>query len=218
MTDRGADGWKALLRDGGPCGFNWFEERRAMTERQLLERFVAANDPDAFKVLIERHGPMVLGACRSILRQPHDVEDAFQITFLTLARRASTIKHSATIGPWLHRVAVRVAYRARYRAHQQRALERMRLDPGPEPTPAPADLSFVPLLREEVSRLPDRYRLPLELCYLQGKTNQEAAAHLNCPVGTIKGRLSRARQTLRDRLSRRGLDPWAEPSGPPLRL
>src|SRR6202040_812336 len=84
----------------------------AMTERQLLECFVTTNDPDTFGVLIERHGPMVLAVCRSVLGDQHDVEDAFQETFLALARRAGTIKHSESIGPWLHRVALRRALKA----------------------------------------------------------------------------------------------------------
>jgi RNA polymerase sigma factor (sigma-70 family) len=177
-----------------------------MTERQLLDRFVTANDPEAFRALVERHGPMVLAVCRTVLREPHDVEDAFQNTFLALARRAAMIKHSETVAPWLHRVALRGAKKARYRASQRRARERTCIDSGSERHSRLFDPSFIPLLREEVSRLPESYRMPVMLCYLEGKTNQEAAAQLNCPIGTIKGRLARARQTLRDRLSRRGLD------------
>jgi RNA polymerase sigma factor (sigma-70 family) len=184
-----------------------------MTERQLLECFVTANDPDAFRVLIERHGPMVLAVCRNVLREPHDVEDAFQDTFLALARRAGTIKHNESIGPWLHRVALRRALKARFKASQRRDRERDRTDSGPVYPIDPPDLSLIPLLREEVSRLPENHRLPVVLCYLEGKTHQEAAAQLRCPVGTIKGRLSRARQTLRDRLSRRGLDSYPGPLG-----
>ena len=184
-----------------------------MTDRQLLERFLAVNDPDAFRVLVERHGPMILSVCRNVLHGQHDVEDAFQCTFLALAKRASTIKNRDTLGPWLHRVALRVAQKARYRDYRRRTRERARTDSGLEYPLDPPDLSFIPMLHEEVSRLPDRYRLPVVLCYLEGKTNQEAAAQLSCPVGTIKGRLSRARQTLRDRLSRRGLDCYSDPLG-----
>jgi RNA polymerase sigma factor (sigma-70 family) len=176
-----------------------------MTEIQLLQRFVEANDSDAFQVLIDRHGPMVLGVCRAVLRKQPDVEDAFQSTFLALARRAGTIKHSETIGPWLHRVAFRFARKARFKASRDRARERTWMASEPERSVDPPDLSFVPLLREEVSRLPESHRAPVVLCYLHGKTNQEAAAQLRCPVGTIKGRLSRARQTLRVRLSRHDL-------------
>jgi RNA polymerase sigma factor (sigma-70 family) len=184
-----------------------------MTERQLLECFVTTNDPDAFRVLIERHSPMVLAVCRAVLRAQHDVEDAFQDKFLALARFAGSIQHSETIGPWLHRVALRRALRARLQASQRRVRERNRTDFRKEYPIDPPDSSLIPLLREEVSRLPENYRLPVVLCYLEGKTNQEAAAQLSCPVGTIKGRLSRARRTLRDRLSRRGLDSYPGPLG-----
>jgi RNA polymerase sigma-70 factor (ECF subfamily) len=184
-----------------------------MTERQLLEGFVATNDPEAFAVLIERHGPMVLAVCRTVLREEQDIEDAFQDTFLALARNAGTIKHPESIGPWLHRVALRRARHARLAASQRRLHERNVTDSRPAHPIEPPDLSLIPLLREEVSRLPKIHRLPVMLCYLEGKTCQEAAAHLRCPVGTIKGRLWRARQTLRVRLSRRGLDSYPGPLG-----
>ena len=184
-----------------------------MTERQLLKSFVTANDPEAFRVLIERHGPMVLAVCRTVLREQHDVEDAFQDTFLVLAKRAGTIKHHESIGPWLHRVALRRARRARLTASQRRLRERNRIDFRSEYPIEPPDSSLIPLVREEVSRLPKNHRLPVMLCYLEGKTCQEAAAQLRCPVGTIKGRLWRARQTLRVRLSRRGLDSYPGPLG-----
>jgi RNA polymerase sigma factor (sigma-70 family) len=177
-----------------------------MTDTEVLDRFMAANDPDAFRVLIDRHGPMVFAACRAVLRERHDAEDAFQSTFLALVRCAGTIKQKDCIAPWLHRVAVRAAWRLRRRLSRERSAQRIRPDSEPECPFPPRDLSFIPLVREEVSRLPDGYRQPVVLCYLNGKTNEEAAAQLRCPVGTIKGRLWRARQTLRDRLRRRGLD------------
>jgi RNA polymerase sigma factor (sigma-70 family) len=183
-----------------------------MRDRQLLQRFITSKDPDAFRVLIDRHGPMVLAVCRGVLREQHDAEDAFQSTFLALARRAGTIKQCETIGPWLHRVAFRTARQARRKAYRDRARERSRTHSGLERHFEPPDLSFVPLLREEVNRLPESHRLPVVLCYLEGKTNQEAAANLRCPIGTIKARLSRARQTLRDRLSRRGVDCYPGPA------
>jgi RNA polymerase sigma-70 factor (ECF subfamily) len=110
-------------------------------------------------------------------------------------------------------VAVRAAQRARRRQFRERGVERLRPETEPQCPVQPRDLSFIPLLREEVSRLPDGYRLPVVLCYFDGKTNEEAAARLRCPVGTIKGRLWRARQTLRERLRRRGLDLYARPMG-----
>jgi RNA polymerase sigma factor (sigma-70 family) len=187
-----------------------------MTERQLLECFVTSNDPDAFGALLERHGPMVLAVCRTVLRAQHDVEDAFQETFLILARNAGTITHSETIGPWLRRVALRRAQKAQLQASRRRVRERNRTDFRPEYSTDPSDFSLIPLLRKEVSHLPEHYRLAVVLCYLEGKTHQEAAAQLGCPIGTIKGRLSRARQVLRNRLSRRGLDPYAESLEQPL--
>ena len=110
-------------------------------------------------------------------------------------------------------MALRRARKVRFEASQRRVRERNRTDSRTEYLSDPADLSLIPLLREEVSRLPENYRLPVVLCYLEGKSNQEAAAQLSCPVGTIKGRLSRARQILRDRLSRRGLDSYPGPLG-----
>jgi RNA polymerase sigma-70 factor (ECF subfamily) len=180
-----------------------------MTEEQLLECFVTANDPDAFRVLIERHGPMVFAVCRKVLRAQHDAEDAFQDTFLTLATCAHRIKHSENIGPWLQRVARHRALRARFSDSRRRVRERNRTDSSTEYSIDPPDSTLIPLIREEVSRLPEHYRLPVVLCYLEGKTNQEAAAQLRCPVGTIKRRLWRAREILRDRLSHRGLDSYA---------
>jgi RNA polymerase sigma factor (sigma-70 family) len=159
---------------------------------------------------------MVLAVCRSVLREQHDVEDAFQDTFLILARDAGTITHSETIGPWLRRVALRRAQKAQLQASRRRFRERNRTDFRPNHPTDPADFSLNMLLREEVSHLPEHYRLAVVLCYLEGKTHQEAAAQLRCPIGTIKGRLSRARGVLRNRLSRRGLDPCAESLEQPL--
>ncbi len=177
-----------------------------MTDSELLQSFVTREDPDAFRSLIERHGAMVLAVCRSVLGQHHDVEDAFQCTFLILAKSAGSIKQAESIGPWLHRVALRVARRARYQACERRYREAAVRPFDNDPPGDARDDSFVPLLREEISRLPDHYRLPVVLCYLEGKTNEQAAAELRCPVGTVKGRLSRARDRLRYRLARRGID------------
>jgi RNA polymerase sigma factor (sigma-70 family) len=132
------------------------------------------------------------------------VDDAFQNTFVSLALKARGIECSECVGPWLHRVAIRTASKMRSDATRRRERERATLEESKQHSIHPSDPSSNQLLREEVSRLPDRYRLPLVLCYLEGKSNQEAATQLRCPVGTIKGRLSRARQTLRERLTRRG--------------
>jgi RNA polymerase sigma factor (sigma-70 family) len=182
-----------------------FGERPVMTDRDLLDRFIAQNDPDTFRLLVERHGPMVLAVCRGVLRHQHDVEDAFQNTFLILARRAATIKHHQTVGPWLHRVALRVAQKARGNRSEIAILHDIDLACTQEHRLDSAIDSYSPLLREELNRLPDSYRLPLVLCYLEGKSNREAADQLCWPVGTVKGRLSRARRTLRERLLRRGV-------------
>jgi RNA polymerase sigma factor (sigma-70 family) len=131
---------------------------------------------------------------------------------LILATRANTIKRLDTIAPWLHRVALRVARRARAKTSQRRAREMTRPDSRTEHPEHPTDPTALRLLREEISKLPDRYRLPLVLCYLEGNTNEEAAWQLQWPVGAVKGRLWRARQTLRDRLTRRGLDPATDRS------
>lgn len=182
-----------------------------MTERELLERFVTGNDEAAFRRLIDRHGPMVLGVCRSVLGARHDAEDAFQCTFLALVQNAGKIRNRDSLGPWLHRVALRIARRARARAGKRRDRERRGSRSETEPARDLSDLVSRPLIHEELNRLPERYRLPLVLCYLEGKTNEEAAAQLRCPVGTVKGRLWRARNRLRDRLCRRGLVPHPGP-------
>jgi RNA polymerase sigma factor (sigma-70 family) len=178
-----------------------------MSDTQLLEQFLAENDGIAFRSLIDRHGPMVLAVCRSVLGGSHDVEDAFQTTFLVLVRNASTIRSRDSLGPWLHRVALRVSQRTRATASQRRAREKRRSRSEAVPASDQAELISRPVLHEELNRLPDRYRLPLVLCYLEGKTNEQAAAQLHWPVGTVKGRLWRARSQLRERLIRRGLVP-----------
>jgi RNA polymerase sigma factor (sigma-70 family) len=174
-------------------------------DSQLLDRFISARDDEAFKALVERHGRMVLGVCEQLLGNRQDAEDAFQSTFLILARRADSIRACDSIGPWLHRVAVRAALRARVLTVRGRILSMPYPDSAEEPgykTPWEEDRQ---VLQEELDRLPDKYRLPLVLCYFEGKTNEEAAGQLRCPVGTVKARLWRAREVLRGRLTRRGL-------------
>jgi RNA polymerase sigma factor (sigma-70 family) len=177
-----------------------------LTDAQLLERFALHRDEAAFEALLYRHGPLVFGVCRRLLFDPHDAEDAFQATFLVLARKAGAVGRRALLGNWLYGVAYRVAARARKTTLRRRGRENADADlagvPDREP-PAEPDLS--PLLHEELQRLPDKYRGPVVLCYLEGKTNEEAAAQLRWPVGTVKGRLNRARALLRSRLARRGV-------------
>jgi RNA polymerase sigma factor (sigma-70 family) len=175
-------------------------------DAQLLDRFVTCRDEAAFAELVRRHGPMVLGVCRRVLQQEQDVEDAFQATFLVLVRKAKAPGPLPVLGSWLHGVACRVAGKARVAAARRRAREAQALVREcdvPEDELLWRDLR--PLLDEEVERLPDRFRAPFLLCYLQGKTNEEAAQELGCPKGTILSRLATARERLRVRLVRRGV-------------
>jgi RNA polymerase sigma-70 factor (ECF subfamily) len=179
---------------------------------QLLERFEARRGEGAelaFAALVERHGPMVLRVCRGVLRDAHAADDAFQATFLVLARRAGSVRKRESVGSWLHGVAYRVARcaraaEARRRAHERRAAEMAARAGGGE---GPDDLG--PVLHEEIGRLPDRYRAAVVLCDLEGSTYEEAARRLGWPVGTIKSRLARGRARLRARLARRGVAPAA---------
>jgi RNA polymerase sigma-70 factor (ECF subfamily) len=176
---------------------------------QLLHRFAAEHDEAAFAALVRRHGPMVLAVCRRVHGDPHDAEDAFQATFLVLARKARSVARPDLLGGWLHGVARRIALKARSQAALRRAREREAAvrEAGPAPDPARFDLR--PILDEEVGRLPGKYREPFVLCCLEGRTNAEAAGLLGCPEGTVASRLSWARGRLRSRLARRGLAPSA---------
>lgn len=178
---------------------------RAIPDGPLLERFIHDGDSNAFSALTERHGSMVLGVCRRVLRDPHDVEDVFQATFLTLYRKAEGILRRDSLASWLHRVAFRLslnarASAARRRLHEREAAARVR----PHVTPLPGELG--PMLDEELNRLRESYRTVLILCYLQGMTHEQAAEALRWPVGTVRGRLARARDLLRRRLNLSLLD------------
>jgi RNA polymerase sigma factor (sigma-70 family) len=179
---------------------------RGLGDRELLERFVGANDEAAFTVLVERHGPMVLGVCRRALRNAHDAEDVCQATFLVLARKAASIRKTASLGSWLHRVASSVA--ANLKRERFRREHRERAVPSPRPRDPVSELSqreVQAALDEELQRLPDRYRGPLVLCYLSGQTRDEAARQLGLTPGALRGLLERGRRLLCDRLMRRGL-------------
>ncbi|MBY0528318.1 MAG: sigma-70 family RNA polymerase sigma factor [Gemmataceae bacterium] len=175
------------------------------SDRQLLRRFVLHQEEAAFATLVRRYSSMVLRVCRRVLNDWHASEDAFQATFLILARRAGSIRKQQSVSSWLHGVAYRVALKARARAaRQDRALPPPRLQ---EHDPL-ADLSVRELRRlldEELERLPEKYSAPLLLCYLEGKTRDEAAQQLGWPLGTFNSRLDRGRDLLRGRLVRRGL-------------
>ena len=196
----------ALLTAGTLSGFS---------DADLLERFLAGRDEVselAFTVLVERHGPMVLGICRRILADPHDAEDAFQATFLVLVRKAASVRVEGSIGRWLFGVATRVASRSRAdlrRRHNREHVGLDRLDLVAEVgTSSSLDhTELQSILAQEIARLPDRLQAAVILCDLEGSSDVEAARRLGWPVGTVKSRLSRARARLRGRLTRRGLAP-----------
>jgi RNA polymerase sigma factor (sigma-70 family) len=175
------------------------------SDGQLLEGFAQRREEAAFETLVERHGPMVLGVCRRVLHQTHDAEDAFQATFLALARKADSIK-TESVGGWLYRVAYRLAIRLKARAARLTAEELPTVPlPGSEPLVQAAWRELCAVLDEELGRLPAKFRAPLVLCYLRGNTHEEAAEELGWPLGTVRSRLARARELLRVHLKRRGL-------------
>ena len=197
-----------LFGDGSAVG---------LTDAELLERFAAGGDEAAFEALVERYGPVVLGVCRRLLRDPNDVDDAFQAVFLVLVRKAGSLRRGDLLGAWLFGVARKVALRARSLAAVREARagstadgEALGVDARRSPSPNPADAldsdEENARLHEEVERLPRRYRAPVVACYFEGRTHEEAAKLLGCPLGTVKGRLARARDLLRKRLERRGVE------------
>ena len=182
---------------------------REMTDQDLLQSFHAQQDQAAFHALLRRHGPMVLDVCRGTLGNEADAEDAFQATFLILARKAGSIRRAASLGSWLHGVAYRIALKARAQSATRQKHEAR--TPGPKAA-EPDDLSWREVrqvLHEEVSRLPERYRAPLVLCYLEGATQDAAAVQLKLAKSTLRERLERGRALLRTRLMHRGLGPAA---------
>jgi len=178
----------------------------SLSDAELLGCFIDRRDAAAFEALVRRHGPMVLGVCRRILGNSHDADDAFQATFLVLVKKATAVAPRAQVGNWLYGVAYQTAVRARSLAGWRHARERQVAD-MPQVEAPPQDLwdDLQPLLDQELSRLPDKYRVPLVLCDLEGKTRKDAARQLGWPEGTVSGRLSRARAMLADRLRRRGV-------------
>jgi RNA polymerase sigma factor (sigma-70 family) len=210
-TGSALSGQLATLFGAGTCA--------GLTDGDLLERFRTDRDEAgerAFEAIVTRHGPMVLGICRQFLEDPTDAHDAFQAVFLVLARRAGAIRKSESLGSWLYGVTVRVAARARATAIRRRIRDRRVLAAASAAAVAggspeagvvrPAEPDDGPaVVHEEVARLPERYRTPIVLCYFEGLTHDEAAARLSWPVGTVRSRLSRARDRLRGRLTRRGL-------------
>jgi HlyD family secretion protein len=184
---------------------------RELTDGQLLERFATGDGEPAelaFAALVERHGAMVLRVCRAVLNDPHDTQDAFQATFLVLVKKARGLWVRDSLGPWLHQVAYRTASCARLisarRQRHERSAAALRREARIE---VHDDLARV--LHEEIERLPERFRVPLILCDLEGRSHEQAARHLGWPIGTVKSRQARGRDRLRDRLRRRGIVPQA---------
>jgi RNA polymerase sigma factor (sigma-70 family) len=190
-----------------------------MSDGQLLARFLdrsGAASEAAFEVLVRRHGPIVLSLCQRVLHDEHAAADAFQATFLVLARRASTIRDRDRLAPWLGRVTRRIARSSREKAAQRAARERRLTANVAKAAPAVVDfdgLEIASLVRAEVDRLPKFDRRLVQLTYWQGKTYEEAAALLSWPIGTVRSRLSRVRERLRGRLIRRGLAPTLAVTG-----
>jgi RNA polymerase sigma factor (sigma-70 family) len=213
-----AKGQSEAVLDDLPQGLLDAGTVAGVSDGQLLARFTAHRDglaEIAFAALVRRHGPMVLRVCQQILGDWHTAEDAFQATFLILARRAGSLRQPELLGHWLYGVALRTAREARMRDDRRRRRESPNAEGlGAEPV-SEAGRPELPLvsreeveaLHEELSRLPERYRVPVVLCELEGLTYHEAALRLRCPVGTIGVRLRRARERLRLRLTRRGLAP-----------
>lgn len=174
------------------------------TDGQLLARFVAARDEAAFAALVRRHGPMVLGVCRRLLRHVQDAEDCFQATFLVLARKASAVK-SESVGGWLYAVAYRTSLEARALNARRRRRERQVEDmPHPEVMPAESQ-DWRSWLDRELNRLPEKYRAAIVACDLEGRSRKEAARLLGLAEGTVSSRLARGRCLLAKQLSRHGL-------------
>ncbi|HEV3255507.1 MAG TPA: sigma-70 family RNA polymerase sigma factor [Gemmataceae bacterium] len=177
-----------------------------LTDEVLLERFTSRREEAAFASLVRRHGPLVLAVCRRALHHEQDAEDAFQAVFSVLARRAGSIRKRGAVGAWLHAVAYRIARKVRAdRGRQPVPATNLADVPAAEDSPEWAWRELRPILDEEVNRLPDKYRQAFVLCHLEGRTNEQAAAHLGCPLGTVLSRLARARERLRAQLTRRGL-------------
>jgi RNA polymerase sigma factor (sigma-70 family) len=171
----------------------------------LLDRFRSGGGESAFEALVARHGPMVLGVCRRLLDSPHDADDAFQATFLVLARKAARIRDPDRLGPWLYGVATRVATKAKTRAARHRHEPLVECCARDRPDAEWSDV--MPILDAELGRLPPKHRDVLVLCLIEGVSAEEASRRLGCPVGTVKSRLARGRQSLRARLVARGIAP-----------
>jgi RNA polymerase sigma factor (sigma-70 family) len=187
-----------------------------LSDARLLERFVTHRDEAAFAAMVARYGALVLNTCRAVLKDPNAADDAFQATFVLLFRKARSIRGRDALGAWLHRVAYRTALRARAAAARRLDVEKAAGALRVAETRAPDDSAVV--LHEEIERLPDRFRLPVVLCDLDGMTRDQAADYLGCTEGSVRGRLAKGRELLRRRLIRRGMThavPLVVPAGLP---
>ena len=179
---------------------------RSFSDAQLLERFVRTRNEAAFAGLMCRHGELVWHVCRQVLHQEQDTEDAFQATFLVLALKAASLHREQGLGNWLYGVAYRVAMNAKRKATRRHAHESRKAAASPRTLPDTLALQELQsVLHEEINRLPEKYRVTLVLCGLEGKSKSEAARELGWKEGTVSGRLARARQMLAGRLARRGV-------------
>ena len=177
----GALGLIRHLFESGTC--------TGLSDARLLERFVTHRDEAAFAALVARHGPLVLNTCRAVLKDPNAADDAFQATFVLLFRKSGSIRGRDALGAWLHRVAYRTALEVQSAAARRRNVEQAAGTLRAARTSPPDDRGAV--LHEEIERLPDRFRLPVVLCDLDGMTRDQAADYLGCTEGTVRGRLAK---------------------------
>jgi RNA polymerase sigma factor (sigma-70 family) len=207
MGERAADSLVQLIQRlreaGGGSGI------ALLSDEDLIARFVQTRDQAAFEVLVWRHGEMVLSAARCRLGRTPDAEDAFQAAFLTLARKADTIRRRGALAGWLHQVVCRICLRMIQQRQSRQRREQSLNGHDAIDSKTQADGELTQQIDAEIERLPDRYRRVVVLCYLQGRTTEEAAGVLGCPRGTVLSRLSAARQMLQRRLEGRGVAPAA---------
>ena len=183
------------------------KESAKLSDGRLLEAFIRGREEPAFATIVRRHGAMVMGVCRRVLRDQHDAEDAFQATFLVLARKAASITSPKLLANWLYSVAFKTALKSHNANSKRRAKEKQVIPmPDAEAIDYERWSDLLPLLDMELSRLPEKYRVPIILCDLEGKTGKEAARQLGWPEGTVSGRLSRGRAMLAKRLKNRGIE------------
>jgi RNA polymerase sigma factor (sigma-70 family) len=177
-----------------------------ITDEELLRAFVNDREEAAFETLVHRHASRVLSVCRRVLGRGAEVEDAFQATFLVLARKAGTIRNHASLPHWLHGVAHRIAVRERVGTLRRQRQEYKAAEASARPREGDMDhRDLCHSVHQEIDHLPERYRQAVLLCYMQGFSTEEAARIVDCPHSTLKGRLVRAREILHDRFSRRGV-------------